>query len=167
FTLLTNTGNKRRADAAVLFQDQMKQLGIEVNIQSLETNTFYERLRKHDFEAALGGWSAGLFVDPSGLWQCDTPESPKEFNFPQYCNQEVHDLIAKGLQTPNPKDSAPIWKDVQAKIYEDQPYLFLWWMDEIVAIHERFENTSINVLSPLDHLHEWEVPEDKVKYKKK
>lgn len=166
FTLLTNTGNKRRADAAVLFQDQMKQLGIEVNIQSLETNTFYERLRKHDFEAALGGWSAGLFVDPSGLWQCDTPESPKEFNFPQYCNQEVHDLIAKGLQTPNPKDSAPIWKDVQAKVYEDQPYLFLWWMDEIVAIHERFENTSINVLSPLDHLHEWEVPEDKVKYKK-
>ncbi|MBX2803986.1 MAG: hypothetical protein KTR31_40290 [Myxococcales bacterium] len=165
FTLSTNTGNKRRADTSVLFQDQMKALGIEVNLEKIESNTFFENLRKHKFEAALAGWAAGLFVDPSNLWQCSTEDAPKEFNFTGYCNPEVDALIEKGMQTPNPKDSAPIWKELQAKLYEDQPYLFLWWMDEIVAIHERFENTSINVLSPRHHLHEWSVPEDKVKYK--
>ena len=75
-------------------------------------------------------------------------------------------LIEKGLRTPNPQDSAPVWKEFQARIYEDQPYLFLWWMDEIVAIHERFENTNINVLSPRHRLHEWSVPADKVKYQR-
>jgi hypothetical protein len=59
-----------------------------------------------------------------------------------------------------------MWKDLQAKVYEDQPYLFLWWMDEIVGIHERFDDTSIDILSSFNRLHEWNVPEDKVKYKR-
>ncbi|MEZ4240882.1 MAG: ABC transporter substrate-binding protein [Myxococcota bacterium] len=168
FSLLTNTGNKRRGDAAILFQDQMKQIGIQVEIQRAESNQFFERLRKKDYEAALAGWAAGLFVDPSTIWHCDQPEKGKkyEFNFTGYCNPEVDALIEKGLATPNPKDAAPIWKEMQAKIYEDQPYLFLWWMDEIVAINDRFQNTSIDVLSPYNRLQEWEVPADKVKYQR-
>ncbi len=166
FTLSTNTGNKRRADIAVLLQAQLKEIGVEVNIEKLEANTFFERLRKHDFEAGLAGWAAGLFVDPSALWNCSTAEQPVEFNFTQYCNPEVDALIEKGLKTPDPADSAPIWKEVQAKIFEDQPYMFLWWMDEIVAIHERFENVQIDVLSRIHHLEDWEVPPEKVKYRR-
>jgi peptide/nickel transport system substrate-binding protein len=164
FTLLTNTGNKRRGDAAVLFQDQMKQLGVAVEIQKSESHQFFERMRKKDYEAALAGWSAALFVDPSTIWHCDTADKKYEFNFTGYCNPEVDKLIEQGLATPNPKDAAPIWKDVQAKIYADQPYLFLWWQDEIVAVHERFDNATIDVLSAINRLQEWEVPAEKVKY---
>ncbi len=165
FTLVTNTGNKRRADAAVRFQDDMKKLGVAVNIEKVESNTFFSDLRERKFEAALAGWSAGLFVDPTDVWHCDSPEKRSEFNFTSYCNPEVDALIDRGLATPNPKDAAPIWKELQAKIYEDQPYLFLWWMDEIVGVHERFENVSIDILSSLNRLDRWEVPADKVKYK--
>ena len=55
---------------------------------------------------------------------------------------------------------------MQAKIYADQPYTFLWWMDEVIAVNSRFENTSIDVLSPFGRLHEWSVPADKVKYQR-
>src|SRR5262249_10775816 len=146
----------RRAQGAVLFQDQMKQVGVSVNIQQVESNTLFERSRKHDFDAVLSGWSAGLFVDPSPLWHCNDPAHNKEyqFNFVGYCNPEVDKLIDQGLATPNPKDSAPIWKDVQAKIYADQPYLFLWWMDEVDAVNSRFEHTTVDILSPYDRL--WE-----------
>jgi len=166
FTLTTNTGNKRRANTAVLIQAQLKDVGVEVNIEQTESNSFFENLRKRDYEAALSGWSAGLFVDPESIWGCDEPDKRNEFNFTGYCNKKVDELIDKGLNTPNPKDAAPIWKEMQAEIYEDQPYLFLWWMDEIVAIHNRFENTSIDMLSRLNRLHEWQVPPDKVKYKR-
>jgi peptide/nickel transport system substrate-binding protein len=166
FTLMTNTGNKRRADISVLFQDQMKQLGIEVNLERIEGNTMGDRLRKRDYQAYLYGWSAALFVDPSDAWSCETDATPRTFNFTNYCNADVDKLIAQGLQTPDPRDAAPIWREVQAKIYEDQPYLFLWWMDELVAVHERFDNYNINVLSNLHNLHEWSVPPEKVKYKR-
>jgi len=166
FTLSTNTGNKRRADIQVLVQAQLERIGVKVHLEKQESNAFFENMRKKRFDAAVAGWSAGLFIDPTPLWHCDTDERKYEFNFVSYCNPEVDALMEQGLRTPDPAEAAPIWKDVQARIYEDQPYLFLWWQDEIVGIHERFENTKIDVLSALNDLHEWEVPADKVKYKR-
>ncbi|MBX2799912.1 MAG: hypothetical protein KTR31_19690 [Myxococcales bacterium] len=63
-------------------------------------------------------------------------------------------LIAQGLSLPDPAASAPIWREVQARIHEQQPYLFLYWMDELVGVHERFENARVNPLSAYDRLHE-------------
>jgi peptide/nickel transport system substrate-binding protein len=166
FLLSTNNGNKRRSSIQILIQAQLAKIGIKVNLEKQESNTFYENLRQKKYDAAVAGWSAGLFVDPEQVWHCDTEDRKYEFNFVSYCNPEVDALIEKGLKTPDPKEAAPIWKELQAKIYADQPYLFLWWMDEIVGIHERFENTDIDILSPLNNLHQWEVPPEKVKYKR-
>jgi len=166
FLLSTNNGNKRRASIQILTQAQLQKIGIKVNLEKQETNTFYENLRQKKYDAAVAGWSAGLFVDPESIWHCDTEDRKYEFNFVSYCNPEVDALIEEGLRTADPKAAAPIWKELQAKIYEDQPYLFLWWMDEIVGIHERFENTEIDILSPIHNLNRWEVPADKVKYKR-
>lgn len=165
FTLMTNQENKRRGDAAIRLQAYFKDVGVEMNIQTVEFIAMTERLKNRDFEAVLGGWAAGLFVDPSDVWHTDSPERKSQFNYTSYSNPEVDALIEKGLQTPEPEKAAPIWKDMQAKIYEDQPYMFLWWMDEIVGLDSRFSRYHITVLSNFEHLWDWEVPADKVKYK--
>jgi len=166
FTLKTNTGNKRREEAQIIIQSQLKNVGVKVNLAKDESNVFFASLRKRDYEAALGGWSAALFVDPSTMWRSDAPDNQNEFNFPGYSNPEVDALLDKGLATPIPSEAAPIWREVQAKIYEDQPYMFLYWRDDIVGIDNRFENTQIDILAVTHHLEKWSVPDDKVKYKK-
>lgn len=163
FTLETNSENPRRADAAIIIQANLKQIGIDVQIEKLEFNTFSEKHRNRDFHASLGGWSAGLFVDPAVIW--GDPDD-NDFNFIAYDNEEVQALIEKGLSTPDPDEAAPIWRAVQEKIYAEQPYTFLYWRDEIVALHSRFEGAKIDVQSPYRDLHEWSVPADKVKYKR-
>ena len=160
FTLMTNGGNARRAKAAVIIQANLKIIGVDAQIEQIESGTFFERLRKKDYEAALSGWSAALFVDPSAIWG---PES--EFNFTSYRNPDVQALIEKGLAEPDAEKAKPLWLDLQQKIYDDQPYAFLYWMDEIVAVHSRFQNTTIDVLAAYRNLYEWSVPADKVKYK--
>ena len=166
FTLTTNMGNKQRGDATILVQAHLEKLGVKVNLEKRESNVFFQSLRERDFEAALAGWSAALFVDPSDVWQSDSAGDRREFNFTNYSNPRADQLIETGLKTPDLAQAAPIWKELQAIIYEDQPYTFLWWMEETVAIDSRFENTEIDVLSPLKNLHLWEVPPDKVKYPK-
>jgi peptide/nickel transport system substrate-binding protein len=166
FTLTTNGENARRQDIQVLVQAQLKQLGVEVQLATAESNTFFERLRKRNFDAAVAGWAAALFVDPSDVWHSDLPDHRMEFNFTSYSDPAADALIEKGLATPEPREAAPIWKDLQKEIYEDQPYMFLWWMDEIVGIHERFENTEVDLMSPLNHVQRWSVPADKVKRKR-
>ena len=173
FTLTTNTGNKRRAQASVFIQAHLADVGVKVNIEQLEANTFFENLRLKQYEAALAGWSAGLFVDPSTIWHSDTicaegqedcTPQKYEFNFVGYNNPRADELMDLGLATPIPSEAAPIWQELQQVIYDDQPYMFLWWQNEIVGVHERFENAQIDVLSPYGHLEHWSVPDDKVKY---
>jgi ABC-type transport system substrate-binding protein len=85
-------------------------------------------------------------------------------NFGGYASPAADALIEKGLATADPGEAAQIWKEFQSVVYEDQPYMFLWWMDEIVALNGRFENANINILSVTYHLEDWEVAPDKVKY---
>jgi peptide/nickel transport system substrate-binding protein len=165
FTLTTNAGNARRASASIFVQAYLKEVGVKVNLERVESNTFFANLRQRKFEAALAGWEAALFADPSPMWKSDAG-GKQEFNFTGYANAEVDALIEKGLSEPDPTKAAVYWKELQAIVYNDQPYLFLWWRDELVAIHERFENTNINALSRLDTLHDWSVPAEKVKYER-
>ncbi len=162
FTLLTNKENDRRRQASQLVQAQLKEVGIDMKLDLIEFNAMTKRLQARDFEAVLGGWSAGLFVDPSPFWHSG---EEYHFNYPSYANADVDALIDKALATPDPDEAAPIWKEMQQQVYEDQPYMFLWWRDEIVAIDNRFENTDIDISSLTHNLNKWSVPADKVKYR--
>lgn len=161
FTLLTNRENERRRQAAQLVQRQLKEVGIDMKLDLIEFNAMTKRLKDREFEAVLGGWSAGLFIDPSAFWHSG-PEY--RFNYTSFANERVDALIDQGLATPDPAEAAPLWKEMQEIVYDEQPYMFLWWRDEIVGVDSRFENTSIDILSLTHKLNEWEVPADKVKY---
>ncbi|MCB9758305.1 MAG: hypothetical protein H6739_00555 [Alphaproteobacteria bacterium] len=161
FTLMTNSGNPRRAKAAIIIQANLREVGVDMQIEKLETNTFFERLRKKDYEAALAGWSAGLFIDMIPLWHSG---EQYEFNFVGYQNPEVDKLIEDALLEVDPDKSAEMFKQAQALIYEDQPYTFLYWMDEIVGVHERFKDAKVDILSSFNQLNTWWVPANEVKY---
>ena len=75
FTLATNSGNARRAELNVEAA-ALKDIGIHAELETIESNAF-ENLRKRDFEAAIAGWSAGLFVDPSSIWGADAEEAQR------------------------------------------------------------------------------------------
>lgn len=159
FSLLVNDGNTRRARTAEAICAALGALGIDARIEALETSTFFGRMQRHDFDAAVAGWSAGLFVDLSALWGCGAP-----FNFTGYCDPALDALDARAQGAS--VGAEPLWREAQAKIYEAQPYLFLWWMDDLVAVHRRFEHTTIDLLSPWRRLQRWEVPPEQVKYPK-
>lgn len=164
FSLLVNADNKAMSDAALLVQANLKSVGVEANVEPVAKAALYKRLGERSFDAAIAGWSAALFVDPSPVWTCESEEERVPYNFTGYCDREVDALIERGLSTPIAQDAAPIWQDVQARIFEAQPYLFLYWLDEIVAVDDRFVDTSIDLLAPYGELERWSVPADKVKY---
>ncbi len=159
--ILVSSGNPRRERIALLAQDALRQIGVELQVSTLDFNAYIQRAIHKDFDAMVGGWSADLFVDPSTQWRSG-PE--QVYNFVSYANPSVDALIERGLSEPDPTAAARIWRELQATIYRDQPYSFLWWVDEIVAVDGRFQDVAVHPSSPFYHLHEWWVPADKVKY---
>ncbi len=164
FTLSTNKSNQRRIEAAKLLQAQWQRAGVKVDLSFQTTAEFHDSQSAGDFDAAMGGWAASLFTDPSALWHCNTPEQSYEFNYIDYCNPDVDQLIDSIMAAPDLRETAPALKELQALVHADQPYLFLYWIDEIVAVHGRLENTQVDMLSPINDLHQWSVRPDKVKY---
>jgi peptide/nickel transport system substrate-binding protein len=157
FTLL-GSSNPRRAQAAVLLVDALAEVGIDVNLETLDNAALVERLRARDFDAVLTTMSAALFLDPSSQW---LPGG--ELNFTGYDNPAVTDLVRSALAEPLAEKSGPMFSEMQALVYEDQPAAFLYWTDEIVAIHSRIQDAGIDIVSPYRDLHRWWVPPDKVK----
>ncbi len=161
FTLLTNQGNARREQAQVIIQQQLREVGVAVDLQTLEANTLNQRLMEGKYEAAISGVMANLFVDPSNRWRSDG----KPFNITGYANPRVDELIDQGLATTDAQEANRCWHEMQALIYEDQPYCFLYWRDDVVAVHQRFRDVDINVLGVFGNVGRWWVPAAEQKYK--
>ncbi|HWV57397.1 MAG TPA: ABC transporter substrate-binding protein [Longimicrobiales bacterium] len=152
FTLATNSGNQRRADIAQIVQPQWRNIGVDARIQMIETNTFFDRLNQRDFEAAIAGWSVGLSADISDLWMGDVP-----FNFTSYSNPAVNRLFELAMAQPTEDQAAPFWREAAHLIVQDQPYTWLFYMDEVVGVHNRIQNTRIDALGTFQNLHEWTI----------
>jgi len=159
FTLSTNAGNPRRAQTQVIVQQQLREVGIDVQLATREGNAFFERLREGEFEAALAGWGSSLFVDPSRIWA-----SGAAYNYPGYNRAEVDDLIRQGTASADAGEAARCWAELQRLVYADQPYCFLYWREELVAVHSRFRDVGIGTLWLFEDLHRWWVPAAEQKY---
>jgi peptide/nickel transport system substrate-binding protein len=152
FTLGTNAGNQRRADASQIIQQAWRRIGVDVVLQTLESNTFFDRLTQRDFESALAGWSVGLSADLSGLWTGDSP-----FNYTSFQNDRVDELVATALSQPTEEVAAPFWREAAAIIISEQPYSWLYYMDEVWGVNDRIRNTRIDTLGTFQNIHEWTI----------
>jgi peptide/nickel transport system substrate-binding protein len=152
FTLKTNAGNQLRSDVAVIVQDQLRRIGIQVEIQTIERATLIQKLRQKQFDAYMGGWSTSFNIDPTPIFHSS---SVNLFNFISYANPRVDHLIEIGREEMDRSKAAKIWKEMQEVIYHDQPYTFLFWKDRIVAVNERFRNVTPIPLSALYGLKNW------------
>ena len=152
FQLKTNTGNQLRSDIAVIVQDQLKNIGVKVDIQTLERSTLIGKLRAGEFDAYMGGWSTSFNVDPTPIFHSSATDL---FNFVKYDNPKVDHLIEVGREEMDQGKAARIWQETQDLIYQDQPYTFLFWKAKIVAVNRRFKNVNPIPLSSIYGLESW------------
>jgi peptide/nickel transport system substrate-binding protein len=161
FTIKTNLGNREREDAVVMIQNDLEQIGIRVIPKIVEWTVFLDQVHQHDFEAYLSGWRARMSVDPTSAWHS---KSTDELNYVHYANPEVDRLIELGRETMDRSKARSIWRRFQELVYQDQPYTFLYWRDQVIGIHKRFRGCHPIPLSIYYHLEDWWVPAEERKY---
>lgn len=153
FTLVTNSGNQRRADVSQIVQQQWRQIGVDVQLRTLEFNTFMDALVRQDYEAALGGWGVALSPDLTGMWG---PSSP--YNIVSYENPRTMQLFEQALAQPTEEAARPLWQAAAAALVEDQPYTWLYYMDQVNGINERVRGVEVNTFGPFQNAWEWWIP---------
>lgn len=153
FTLVTQQGHSLRERAATVVQHDLRQVGLSVDIVTLDPPALIARLGASDYDAALFGaqladtdpatnrdfWlSSGSFH----VWNPGqkTPATPWE--------AEIDDLMRQQLRTTSYEERKRLFDRAQAVFVEHQPVLFFAAPVLHVATSRRVEHATLGTIQP-------------------
>jgi len=164
FTIVTNQGNLQRQQTCEIIQRRLGEQGIIVKIKIVEWSAFLkEYVDKRDFDAVMLAWNLSRDPDPFDIWH-SSKTVLGGFNFVHYKNEEVDRLIEEGRRTFDPEKRRAAYQKINRIIYDEQPYIFLYFADSLPIVHRRFKNVEATPIGLMYNLIDWEVPPKKRKY---
>ena len=107
-----------------IVQANLKEVGIAVEIQTLEFGALLEAGEQNDFDALSLGWSGR--IDPDGNIQ-PIFHSGGAFNYGKYNNPQIDQLIADGRATTDRAERTRIYREIQRIINDDAAYVFTYF----------------------------------------
>jgi peptide/nickel transport system substrate-binding protein len=147
FVISFNNGNDRRKTSCLIFQEGCRKAGINVTIEALEWSNILEANKKHNFEAYVAGWiSSPLESDPKQIWHTESYNDGS--NYVGFGNAESDALIEKIRRELNAEKRTEYFKELQALIRAEMPYIFLLSQNERVAVHKKYDNAEASGIRP-------------------
>jgi peptide/nickel transport system substrate-binding protein len=109
----------------LVYRDELKRLGVDLQTETYEWKELLRIYEEKDFDAVVGGWSLGeLEPDFVQIWHSSTADQPRSSNHVGFKNARVDELAMRLRETFEPEARAPIITEIQAIIFDEQPYLF-------------------------------------------
>lgn len=140
FTIATNQGNDVRIRTATILQSLFADVGVDVKIRVQEWSSFLTNtLQPRAFDAILMGWALGAEPDPYDIWH-SSKTKPGEFNMIGYNNPQVDELMDKARREFDQTKRQKLLWDMQEILHEEQPYLWLYAPNALIALHKRVQN---------------------------
>ncbi len=143
--LCANTPNSIAASS--LLRESLDQIGITCNVKPLEFTVLQEKMRKHQFQAAFGGWGTGADPDTSeNIWGTDEGR-----NYGQYSNPEIDRLFAEGRREFDPEKRAEIYGRIHEILYADQPYTWLFFRNAFYGFNKDLRGYTFSPRGPYSY----------------
>lgn len=154
-------------DASKIFgralQEAVEELGIKINLETMEWATFLERIKTRKYQGCNLAWIPELESDPEQLWHSRWGNyDQRSSNNSGLQNPEVDALIEQ-IQTEVDRVARfELWKKFHAKIYELQPYLFMYNVPRKYAANLSIRGIKHSPIDPGYVLRDWYYVDPKV-----
>jgi ABC-type transport system substrate-binding protein len=135
-------------------QSQLREIGVEVTIQKVESATFWDGLKvpknKVDFDMVLFGYNPSHgdgYIHMDALYGTNPSEdaAPPQWNFNWYNNSEVDDLLKQARQSVDLEQRTRLLGQAEQIVWNDAPYLWLF-AKNILTAHRTEAADAVNVL---------------------
>lgn len=154
FSIITNAGNKPRENMAAMIQQDLKKIGVKVNVVTLDFNALLERISQtYNYEACLLGF-INADQDPNSqmtIWLSsgdDHQWNPKQKSPATAWETEVDRLMRAQASSMDQHKRKEYWDKVQKIVWEQEPFLYLVNKDALVAISPAVKNAQPSVFRP-------------------
>jgi len=133
---------------AGVIQNYLKVVGIPAEIATPEQNTFFDELRRGNFQISYSQWVGGN-QDP--IFYKDlfaTSEIPTETrasrNRSRFSNKELDALLEEAVNTFDRQKARDLYSRIQAIVSRDLPVFPLWYQANIVIARKNVDNIQVN-----------------------
>lgn len=138
---ITTNDNPTRVQVAQILQSNLREIGIELEIEVVAWATYLQDLGNGNFELKLGGWSGGTGDSDNILYPLyHTNSIGAPGNHGRYSNTELDKLIEKGRTTSNPEERKKSYEEAQQIIHDDIVCVPLYYSMDNVAMDKRIRN---------------------------
>ncbi len=145
--------SRTRVQYAQLIQEQLRQVGIRLQLEGVEGAVWSERRSTSSFDMDLS--RAGMDPSPSGIAQSWSCAGIGGSNVGSYCNPAVDTLLAAAIFATS--NALPIWRQLVDTVQADAPAVFLYAPEVILGIQRRFGNVNLPPYSYWSHIWQWTV----------
>jgi peptide/nickel transport system substrate-binding protein len=141
-SLKVSTNEFIRLQAAVIQQD-LKRVGIELDVRSYEFATLYADVLKGNFQLFTLQW-VGV-SDPDMLRRVFHSKQmpPNGFNRGYYENAEVDRLIDAAMAAESEDERKKLYGDAQRILAEEAPYISLWYKTNVAVAGTKTEGVKL------------------------
>jgi peptide/nickel transport system substrate-binding protein len=141
-------GNQVVAEYGQVIQQMLKDVGIKIEIESLELNTLLEQLKQGQFQMTTSQWAVGnqdpLFL--RDLFATDESPDVKQGgrNRSRYSNSEFDKIIENAITAKDKLKAKEFYAKAQTITARDSPYITLWYPGNSVIAGKRIGNIKIS-----------------------
>jgi peptide/nickel transport system substrate-binding protein len=142
-TMKTSTEESTRLLAAVL-QQQLKDVGIALDIHTFEFATFYSDIVKGAFQVYSMRWIGGNEnpdIFEHVFHSASVP--PRRANRSYYSNPRVDALIDQARREIDQDKRKILYAEIQRMVAEDLPYINFWYLDNVLVHTRRVRNLHV------------------------
>jgi peptide/nickel transport system substrate-binding protein len=154
FSIATNAGNRARESMATMIQQDLKKIGIKVNVVTLDFNSLLERMTQtYNYEACLLGFQ-NVELDPNSqmaVWLSSADNhqwNPNQKTPATAWEAEIDKLMREQAASGDEHKRKQDWDRVQQIAWEQEPFIYLVNKDALVAIAPVVKNAEPSVFRP-------------------
>jgi peptide/nickel transport system substrate-binding protein len=159
FRILTNP-SPLRMQFAQLIQEQLRQLGVRVEIDQVEQNLHGERARAGQFDAVMQAW----LTDPSpaaSIPQTWTRAGFGAQNYGRYHSAAFEQAVERASHgAGSVEEVRAAWRAALAILNADVPGVWLYAPHNTAAVHRRVANVRVRADSWWALAWTWSIPPD-------
>jgi ABC-type transport system substrate-binding protein len=145
-------------------QDQLGQVGFEVNFQTIDFNVLGDMTLAQTFDAVLRGWQNGYPDDPdvAQLFTLVSDVPAAGSNFTSYYNPAFDDLNRRANDATETNNCdlearAELYREMQEIFQEDLPYIPLYSLNGMYAAQPNISGFNPYPAQPYWNVNSWAV----------
>ncbi len=112
-----------------VYQESLKDVGIEVSLQLLENASWAQRMEKYNFDMTWIAMGAGRTRDPEPIWKSDLADQEASLNWAGVKDEKIDELIQQQTTEMDLAKRNEILQEIDTRLLDIVPTVLLWNSD--------------------------------------